>query len=215
MARKSRRKTKTTRGARRRRAMKEAGGLSAIPVTGSGLEYLEDLERHLLEYDGLSVRLKPSFASAVADFHRAIAGTTGGGALDRELDAALTEASELNEFLGSITLKCSDRNLKENLATVDGREVLGRLSRLPLTRWNFKTDRKSTQHIGPMAQDFHAAFGVGSSDRHIGGSDADGIAFASIQALYEMVRGLEVRVEGLAPDGEKARVVGAGGEARA
>ena len=38
-----------------------------------------------------------------------------------------------------------------------------------------------------MAQDFHAAFGLGESDRHIGTVDADGVALVAIQALHEIV----------------------------
>ncbi|RYD29413.1 MAG: hypothetical protein EOP87_18385, partial [Verrucomicrobiaceae bacterium] len=76
----------------------------------------------------------------------------------------------------------SDRNLKENFATVDPQEVLEKVTALPITRWNFKTDA-STPHVGPMAQDFHAAFGLGPDDRHISTVDADGVALAAIQGL--------------------------------
>jgi trimeric autotransporter adhesin len=34
-----------------------------------------------------------------------------------------------------------------------------------------------------MAQDFHAAFGVGPDERHITTVDADGVALAAIQGL--------------------------------
>ena len=37
--------------------------------------------------------------------------------------------------------------------------------------------------IGPVAQDFYAAFGVGHGERHIATVDADGVALAAIQAL--------------------------------
>jgi len=54
-----------------------------------------------------------------------------------------------------------DRNLKENFMAVDGRDVLERLSRIPITQWNLKSQDPSIQHMGPMAQDFYAAFGLG------------------------------------------------------
>jgi hypothetical protein len=38
-----------------------------------------------------------------------------------------------------------------------------------------------------MAQDFHAAFGLGESDRTITTVDADGVALAAIQGLNEKV----------------------------
>jgi hypothetical protein len=80
----------------------------------------------------------------------------------------------------------SDRNLKENFTRVSPREVLDKVATLPITRWNFKGDA-STPHVGPMAQDFHAAFGVGTDDKHIATVDADGVALAAIQGLNQKV----------------------------
>ena len=42
--------------------------------------------------------------------------------------------------------------------------------------------------MGPMAQDFYAAFGLGADDRHIVTVDADGVALAAIQGLRDMLR---------------------------
>jgi hypothetical protein len=78
----------------------------------------------------------------------------------------------------------SDRNLKENFKPVDAREVLEKVASIPISRWNFIGDA-GTPHIGPMAQDFHAAFGTGTDDRHIATVDADGVALAAIQGLNE------------------------------
>ncbi len=80
----------------------------------------------------------------------------------------------------------SDRNLKENFVAVDPRSILTRVTALPVSTWNYKADDDDLRHIGPMAQDFHAAFDVGEDDRHISGIDADGVALASIQALYQI-----------------------------
>ncbi|OQA26902.1 MAG: hypothetical protein BWY59_01233 [Verrucomicrobia bacterium ADurb.Bin345] len=82
-------------------------------------------------------------------------------------------------------ISSSDCNLKENFRPVDTREVLERLSRVPITEWNFKTQAPEVRHLGPMAQDFHAAFGLGGSDdKGIGNLDASGVALAGIQGLY-------------------------------
>src|SRR5436190_4363388 len=78
----------------------------------------------------------------------------------------------------------SDRNLKENFAPVSPREVLEKVAGLPISRWNFKGD-SATPHVGPMAQDFHAAFSLGTDERHIATVDADGIALAAIQGLNQ------------------------------
>ena len=80
----------------------------------------------------------------------------------------------------------SDRNAKENFKPVSPRAVLDKVAALPITRWNFKEDT-STEHIGPMAQDFSAAFEVGEDDRHISTVDESGVALAAIQALHEIV----------------------------
>ena len=82
----------------------------------------------------------------------------------------------------------SDRNAKENLALVDGRQVLARLAELPISTWNYRTQAPSTRHIGPMAQDFYAAFKLGESDTMISAVDADGVMMAALQGLYQLVQ---------------------------
>lgn len=86
---------------------------------------------------------------------------------------------------GTIT-GSSDRNVKENFEAVDAREVLNKVAALPIARWNYKTE-KGVTHVGPMAQDFHAAFAVGADDKHISMVDADGVALTAIQGLNQKV----------------------------
>ncbi len=86
----------------------------------------------------------------------------------------------------------SDRNVKERFEPVNARDVLEKVAALPLSRWNYKDD-PSQKHIGPMAQDFHAAFTVGPDDRHIATVDADGVALAAIQGLNQKLE--ETRAE--------------------
>ncbi|PWU20850.1 MAG: hypothetical protein C5B50_03020 [Verrucomicrobia bacterium] len=80
----------------------------------------------------------------------------------------------------------SDRAVKEHFARVDGRAVLESLARLPISRWNYKSD-PATPHLGPVAQDFHAAFALGADDMHIATVDEEGVALAAIQGLNEKV----------------------------
>ena len=82
----------------------------------------------------------------------------------------------------------SDRNIKEAFAKIDPKIILERVALLPITSWNYKSQDRSIRHIGPMAQDFAAAFAVGEDDRHINMVDASGIALASIQALHQLVQ---------------------------
>lgn len=77
----------------------------------------------------------------------------------------------------------SDRNAKEHLAPVSPAEILDKVAALPVSQWNYTNDAGAT-HIGPMAQDFHAAFGVnGADDKHISLVDEGGVALAAIQGL--------------------------------
>jgi hypothetical protein len=76
----------------------------------------------------------------------------------------------------------SDRNLKTDVARIDDAAVLDKVATLPIERWSYKSER-GVHHVGPMAQDFYAAFGVGEDDKHITSIDEDGVALAAIKAL--------------------------------
>jgi len=91
----------------------------------------------------------------------------------------------------------SDRDSKENLATVDARAVLEAVVALPISTWNYRTQDDSIRHMGPMAQDFRAAFGLGVSEKLIDTVDPDGVALAAIQGLYRLVEEQRVEIEAL------------------
>ncbi len=82
----------------------------------------------------------------------------------------------------------SSRTLKENFVPVDGEEILARIRRVPLNRWTLIDDQARTPHIGPFAEDFYAAFGVGDDPKAIGHQDIDGVNFAGVQALEQRTR---------------------------
>jgi hypothetical protein len=88
----------------------------------------------------------------------------------------------------------SDRHAKENFAPVSPAEVLAKVAALPISRWNFKGEAAAA-HVGPMAQDFKAAFGLGTDDKHIATVDADGVALAAIQGLNQKVETGKRRAE--------------------
>jgi trimeric autotransporter adhesin len=77
---------------------------------------------------------------------------------------------------------------------VDPRAVLRRVAGIPLFTWSYKSQSPAVRHIGPTAQDFRAAFGVGEDARHISTVDADGVALAAIQGLYHQNLRLQKRV---------------------
>jgi hypothetical protein len=82
----------------------------------------------------------------------------------------------------------SDRNMKANFAAVNPREILRGVLGLSISTWNYKSQNASVRHIGPMAQDFFAAFKVGEGDKTISTIDPDGVALAAIQGLYEEMK---------------------------
>jgi trimeric autotransporter adhesin len=79
-------------------------------------------------------------------------------------------------------------NAKANFAAVDARALLAKLASIPVKTWNYKSQAESIRHIGPTAQDFKAAFGVGEDETRITTVDADGVALAAIQGLYQMLQ---------------------------
>jgi hypothetical protein len=73
-------------------------------------------------------------------------------------------------------------------------EILRRVAQLPISTWTYGFDHPSVRHMGPMAQDFAAVFGLGSSDRRIDLVDANGVLFVAVQALHCKVTELEHEV---------------------
>jgi hypothetical protein len=105
----------------------------------------------------------------------------------------------------------SDRNMKTDVVRVDDAAVLDKVASLPINRWSYVTEH-GVRHVGPMAQDFYAAFGVGEDDKHITSIDEDGVALAAIKALHAENARLHrelaaVRAHDRRVDAELARIV--------
>ena len=92
----------------------------------------------------------------------------------------------------------SDRNLKHLIKEVSPKDILARLMTVPVSTWAFKGFEM--RQLGPMAQDFHRAFGLGDSDRHINSVDAQGVAFAAIQGLHQVVQDKDREIAALKRD---------------
>lgn len=69
-------------------------------------------------------------------------------------------------------------------------QILQLLDALPVSEWRYDWD-PDTLHIGPMAQDWRAAFGYGRRDTAIDAVDAQGVLIAAVQELSRRVRHLE------------------------
>jgi hypothetical protein len=113
----------------------------------------------------------------------------GGNLITTSVGAVLTQ--------GGAWQNNSARASKTDFERVDHREVLETLAVLPVTRWRYKVEPESVRHIGPVAEDFYEAFGLGTDEASIGTVDADGVALAAIQGLYELVQEQQVEIEAL------------------
>jgi hypothetical protein len=83
---------------------------------------------------------------------------------------------------GGTFVNGSSRTFKQQFTAIDAEAVLDRLLDLPITRWRYRGDDPGW-HLGPVAEDFRAAFGLGDDEKYIGTVDADGVALAAVQGL--------------------------------
>jgi len=114
---------------------------------------------------------------------------------------------------GSQWLVLSDANTKHLFRDLDGETVLAQLARMPVREWSYLAQDASIRHVGPTAQDFHAAFGLGEDPLRIGTMDADGIALAAVRALEARTR--ELRDENARLSAENEAIRNASDELRA
>ncbi len=102
-------------------------------------------------------------------------------------NAAMTTGVMLAEN-ASAWSSLSDVATKEHFRDLDGDDVLAKIARMPIREWNDKAQDTAIRHVGPTAQDFHAAFGLGEDPLRISTIDADGIALRAVQALEARTR---------------------------
>ena len=91
----------------------------------------------------------------------------------------------------------SDRNVKEGFTAIAPGDVLAKVAALPITEWKYKIEPNGIKHLGPVAQDFHAAFGLGDSDKAIGSVDEGGVALAAIQGLNQKMNAKDAEIQEL------------------
>jgi hypothetical protein len=97
---------------------------------------------------------------------------------------------------GSGVFNCtSSRATKMNFAAVSGTDVLSKIRALPISTWNYISEGDKVRHLGPMAEDFHAAFGLGDSDKAIGVQDLASVSLAGVKALEERTAELQGKTE--------------------
>jgi hypothetical protein len=88
----------------------------------------------------------------------------------------------------------SDRAAKHGFQDVDPVAILEGVLRLPVQTWSYRTQPDNVRHLGPTAGDFRAAFGLGEDPRYIAAVDADGVALAALQGLYQLLEAKDARI---------------------
>lgn len=89
----------------------------------------------------------------------------------------------------------SSRTLKEGIIDAAAETVLQTLASLPIYTWQYIG--ASERHIGPVAEEFHQAFGFGSDPERLAPGDMAGVAMAAAQALQAEVAEKEARIDEL------------------
>lgn len=90
----------------------------------------------------------------------------------------------------------SSRELKKDFQEVDGKALLEKLNELPIMTWKYKTS-DGTTHLGPMAEDFSSAFGLGMDEKRLAPADLAGVTAAATQELSRQVKGKQLQINEL------------------
>jgi len=117
----------------------------------------------------------------------------GGTTIYSSSDTSQNNGVQLASGSGSWS-SLSTAAAKSNFESVDTSRVLDRVTDLDVRQWEYTAEADGVTHMGPIAEQFHAAFGLGPDDDHIVNVDADGVAFAAIQGLVERIDDLKASV---------------------
>jgi hypothetical protein len=91
----------------------------------------------------------------------------------------------------------SDRAAKQDLTEINARSVLAKLMEMPVYTWRYRTELSGALHMGPTAQDFRSAFGLGDSEKTITTIDEGGVALAAIKGLKHELDSKNARIDRL------------------
>lgn len=83
---------------------------------------------------------------------------------------------------GGNWVNASSRSLKTDFTPLNDQTILNKIAALPITQWVYKSD-PTAWHIGPVAEDFYADFGLGDNNTSISTIDPAGVALVGVQAL--------------------------------
>ena len=178
-----------------------AGGGVVMDVSGSSGVNPAALYVHSTSGSGVGLYVAETSSDATAVFANAgtgdiIKGFSGAGNL-------VFVVTNNGTVYCQQLVQTSDRNAKANFTALDFQGILAKVARLPVTEWNYRNEGADQKHIGPMAQDFHAAFGLnGADDKHISVVDESGVALAAIQGLNQKLNQKDAEIQSLKQQNE-------------
>lgn len=107
--------------------------------------------------------------------------------VNNALQVGYTSANGNGAYLtgGGTWTNTSSRIKKEDFSDLNGTDLLQKIQQMPIQKWKYKGTNE--YHIGPVAEDFFEAFGLGNDDKGISTVDPAGIALAAIQEQQKMI----------------------------
>jgi hypothetical protein len=150
--------------------------------------------RDLTSGSRLPFRIRPGAPTSSIDI--AASGNVGIGTASPQQKLHVAGSTQIDGNLqveGRVT-ELSNVYAKQDFAAVDGQQVLLRLRGVPILTWRYRADDSGARHMGPTAQDFFAAFGLGQDERHIAPLDANGVTLAAVQQLDRMVQARDAQI---------------------
>lgn len=149
----------------------------SIAVTGSNQSdtnfFIEQTDAHTNYYP--RVRIGPNGFIAL----------NGASVTTNPLTVGTNSTTGNGAFLspGGVWTNASSRQFKDGFSDIDAASILAKVVALPVQSWFYRDDHAEGRHLGPVAEDFMASFGLGQDETHIGSVDESGVAFAAIQGL--------------------------------
>lgn len=141
-----------------------------------------------------------SFEATDADTFEVVSSSAGESVWSITSDGDLVISGDLTANGQSYA---SDANKKNGVVAIEPKDILSKVATMPISEWSYNADGPSVRHIGPMAQDFKATFGLGKSETSISVSDAGGVALAAIQGLNQVVQEKDAEIDALKQKSER------------
>ncbi|MCX5707776.1 MAG: tail fiber domain-containing protein [Candidatus Omnitrophica bacterium] len=143
-------------------------------------------------YEGAKLSIEPDEGVKWSCYNSA--GIGPGGKITWNVANGLVLWDEQGNWV-SATCPASSRKLKENFVGMDPDDLLGKISQLEISRWNYKSEYKSVIHIGPVAEDFNRLFKTGSKEDVLHLIDSIGVSLAGVKALSGKINAQQQKIE--------------------